>query len=166
MTKPIIAAVHGYALGGGFELALATDIIVATASAQFGITEGLVGAISGAGAVHRASRQLPLKVAMSLILTGRRMDTQEALRLGLVSELAEDREQLMVLAEKWANDILRCSPLFTRAVKAAVTAGLGWPLDVALETRYELIDQMSRSQDSREGGAAFRERRAPHWIGR
>lgn len=166
VTKPIIAAVHGYALGAGFELALSCDIILASETARFGMPEGRVGALSGAGVLHRLARQLPLKTAMALLLTGQQLSATDAHRLGLVSEVATDREGLVALAESWAADVQRCSPLYTRAVKQSVMSRLGWPLEIALSTRYPAIDAFGASEDAAEGRAAFRERRAPEWRGR
>ena len=164
VTKPVIAAVNGYCLGAAFELALACDLIVASDNAVFGFPEGRVNL--GTGVAHRAPRQLPLKVAMSLFLTGRHMGVEEALRLGLVSASADSHDELMALADKWANDVLQNSPLYTRAVKQAVMSRLGYPLDVAIDTRFPLAEQARASRDAAEGVAAFRERRSPQWTGR
>src|SRR5262249_11386184 len=107
--KPIIAAVNGVAFGGGTELVLAADIVVAADTARFGLTEPRVGVIAGAGGLLRLPRQIPLKRAMGLILTGGRLDAQEAYSLGLVNEVVPASE-LMQAAERWAGEILACSP--------------------------------------------------------
>ena len=103
--KPIIAAVNGYALGGGFEMALACDIIIAADHARVGLPEPRVGLMAGAGGVHRLPRMIPQKVAMGYILTGRHMTAQEALRWGIVNEVVPAAE-LMPTALKWAGEIL------------------------------------------------------------
>ena len=114
--KPIIAAVNGFALGGGLELALACDIIVAAEHAEVGLPEVRVGLVAGAGGVHRLPRHVPLKVAMGMMLTGRRIPAQEAYRIGLVNEVVP-QSKLMETAEGWASDILKGAPLSVRASK-------------------------------------------------
>ena len=114
--KPIIAAVNGFALGGGLELALACDIIVAADHAEVGLPEVRVGLVAGAGGVHRLPRHVPLKVAMGMMLTGRRIPAQEAYRIGLVNEVVP-QSKLMETAEGWASDILKGAPLSVRASK-------------------------------------------------
>ena len=109
-NKPIIAAVNGVAVGGGFEIALACDLIIAAEQARFGLPEPRVGLIAGAGGVHRLPQQIPLKQAMGLLLTGKQINAQEAYRLGLVNEVVAGPE-LLATAERWANEILECSPL-------------------------------------------------------
>ncbi len=108
--KPIIAAVNGFALGGGFEMALACDIIIAADHARLGLPEPRVGLIAGAGGVHRLPRMIPHKIAMGYILTGRHMTAQEAHQLGIVNEVVPASE-LMPTVDKWANDILECAPI-------------------------------------------------------
>src|SRR5204863_7503346 len=108
--KPILAAVNGYALGGGFEMALACDLIVAADHARLGLPEPRVGLMAGAGGVHRMARQVPLKLAMGLLLTGRLIQADEAYRIGLVNEVVPLAE-LMPTAERWAAEVLECAPL-------------------------------------------------------
>ena len=124
--KPILAAVNGYALGGGFEMALACDIIIAADHARLGLPEPRVGLMAGAGGVHRLPRMIPQKIAMGYILTGRHMTAQEAHRLGVVNEVVPLAE-LMPTAMKWANEILECAPISVRASKQAALMGLGHP---------------------------------------
>src|SRR3984893_16103902 len=129
--KPIIAAVNGFALGRGFEIALACDIIIAADHARFGLPEPRVGLIAGAGGVHRLPRQIPLKIAMSMMLTGRQITAEEACRLGLVNEVTASND-LLAAAERWAGEIMECAPLSIRATKEAAMGGLHMPLSQAL----------------------------------
>ncbi len=164
--KPIIAAVNGYALGGGLELAMACDIIVAAETAQLGLPEPRRGIMAGAGGVHRLPRQIPLKVAMGFMLTGRHMTAQEALRWGLVNEVVPAPE-LMAAAQRWAQAIMECAPLSVRATKQAALLGLDKPtLQEAIDGPYPMQQQLAASADAREGPRAFAERRKPAWTGR
>ena len=162
--KPLIAAVNGFALGGGFEMALACDIIIAAEHARFGLPEPTVGRMAGSG-VHRLPRQLPLKVAMGYLLTGKHMTSQEALRWGLVNQVVPLRE-LLPTAERWAQEIMSCAPLSVRATKEAAMRGLSMPLDQALNHQFYQSLLMGRSEDIVEGPKAFAEKRRPVWKGR
>jgi enoyl-CoA hydratase/carnithine racemase len=162
--KPIIAAVNGYALGGGLELAMACDIIIAADHAQLGLPEPRRGIMAGAGGVHRLPRQIPLKVAMGYMLTGRHMPVQEAYRWGLVNEIVPLAE-LMPTAERWAREILECAPLSIQATKQSAMQGLEMSLEEAYNATYEAVQRMTGSDDSREGPRAFAERRKPVWTG-
>jgi enoyl-CoA hydratase/carnithine racemase len=164
-VKPIIAAVNGYTLGGGFEMALACDIIIAADHAQFGLPEVRVGLIAGAGGVHRLPRMIPQKIAMGLMLTGRHMTAQEAQHWGIVNEVVP-LPDLMPTVMQWANDILACAPLSVRASKQAAMMGLGYPLDIALHMNYSESLHMYRSEDTVEGPRAFAEKRKPNWQAR
>ncbi len=163
--KPIIAAVNGYALGGGFEMALACDIIIAADHARVGLPEPRVGLMAGAGGVHRLPRMIPQKIAMGHILTGRHMTAADALRWGIVNEVVPLAE-LMPTTMKWANEILECAPLSIRASKQAAMMGLGHPLDLALAMNYTEALRMRRSEDTVEGPRAFAEKRKPNWKAR
>jgi len=165
LTKPMIAAVQGYALGGGFELAMCADIIVAADNAQFGLPETKVGIMGECGVMHRAIRQLPHRVAMALILSGERMPAKDALHHGLVNEVVEP-SKLMEAATRWAALINAASPLAVQAAKQAVLQRLDWPLEVALATRFEPIEAYACSADRDEGRKAFAEKRKPQWQGR
>ena len=164
--KPVIAAVNGFALGGGLELALAADIIVAVEDAQLGLPEPRRGLIAGGGGVHRLPRQIPLKVAMGYMLTGRHMSAARAAELGLVNEVVP-RAELQACVQGWVDDILACAPLAVRATKQAAMKGLehaslweAWQRDYAWELKRRV------SEDAVEGPLAFSEKRPPRWQGR
>lgn len=165
LKKPLIAAVQGFCVGGGFELAMCADIIVAAETAQFGLPETKVGIIGECGVVHRAMRQLPHHIAMAMILTGERIKADVAERFGLVNEVVPFAD-LAATAQKWADKINAASPLANQAAKAAALGRLGHPLEVALMTRFEEIEQYAESNDKREGELAGAERRKPVWTGR
>lgn len=165
LSKPIVARVDGYALGGGFELALACDLIVASDRSVFGLPEARLGLIPGAGGAFRLARQLPLKTAMGLLLTGRAFDAAEAWRLGLVNEVAPAAE-LDACVQDWAQDLARSAPLAVRAIKESVLRSLDLPLPEAFETHYRWEERRMRSADAREGPRAFAEKRDPVWQGR
>ncbi|WP_280443916.1 enoyl-CoA hydratase-related protein [Nocardia brasiliensis] len=162
ISKPIIAKVHGHVLGGGLELALACDIIVATTDATFGLPEARLGFVPGAGGVFRLTRQLPWHSAMGLLLTGRTLDAQRAFELGLINEVAS-REELDSCVAGWVDDILRCSPLAVRSIKEAATRSDGRTVESAFATRYRWEERRLRSTDPLEGPEAFSEGRAPGW---
>jgi enoyl-CoA hydratase/carnithine racemase len=163
--KPLIAAVNGYALGGGFEMVLACDIVVAADHARFGLPEPRVGLMAAAGGVQRLPRQIPQKIAMGMMLTGRHITAQEAHSLGLVNEVVPLGE-LMAAARRWAAEILECSPLAVRATKQAALVGLDLPLGPAITNQYYAFQQMMLSQDLLEGPKAFAEKRKPQWKGK
>lgn len=165
LRKPLIAAVQGYCLGGGFELAMCADLIVAAETAQFGLPETKVGIIGECGVVHRAIRQLPHRIAMALILTGERMPAQDAERYGLVNQVVPAAD-LAAAADAWAAKISAASPLAVQAAKHAVLARAADPLEVALATRFEPIEAYANSEDVHEGRRAFAEKRKPVWTGR
>jgi crotonobetainyl-CoA hydratase len=165
LKKPLIAAVHGFVLGGGFEFAMCADIIVAADNTQFGLPETRVGIIGECGVVHRAVRQLPYRIGLAMALTGERMPASEAYRLGLINELVEPAN-LMPAAGAWADKLNASSPLAVQAAKHAALARLGYPLDVALSTKFEPIEAYAFSQDKDEGRRAFAEKRKPEWTGR
>ncbi len=162
--KPIIAAVNGFALGGGFELALACDIIIAADHAEVGLPEPRVGLVAGAGGVHRLPRHIPLKIAMGMLLTAKRIPILEAQRLGLINEVVPLAD-LMSTAERWANEILEVAPLSARASKQMAMSGLGWPLDIAMSRNYTEYQKAAASEDFLEGPRAFAEKRKPNWKG-
>ncbi|MCZ6464827.1 MAG: enoyl-CoA hydratase-related protein [Proteobacteria bacterium] len=164
--KPVIAAVNGVALGGGFEIALACDLIIASENASFGLPEPRVGLAAAAGGMHRLPRQIGLKNAMGMLLTGRRIDAQEALRLGIVNEVVPAAE-LLPAARRWAEQILECAPLSVRASKQCAQDGLAHAsLQEAMESRYEAMITMVKGEDFIEGPRAFAEKRKPSWKGK
>jgi enoyl-CoA hydratase/carnithine racemase len=165
LAKPVIAAVNGWAMGGGCEMALASDIVIAADHAQFGLPEPKVGLIAGAGGVHRLPRQIPLKRAMGMILTGKPISAQTAYEWGLVNEVVP-LDALIPTAERWANDIMACSPLSVRASKEASMKGLDMSLESAVATRFPGFQQLMQSEDFIEGPRAFAEKREPQWKGR
>ena len=161
--KPIIAAVNGYALGGGLETAMACDIIIAAEHAELGLPEPRVGLYAGAGGVFRLPRHVPPKIALGMMLTARRISAQEAHRIGLVNEVVPLAD-LMPTAERWANEILECAPLSVRASKQMAYQGLDWPLDVAMSRNYSEAQKHNASADRIEGPRAFSEKRQPNWT--
>lgn len=165
LRKPLIAAVQGLALGGGFELALCADVIVAASNASFGMPEAKLGLIGEAGVVHRLSRQLPSRIASGMILAGERLSADAALRFGVVNEVVEAAE-LEAAAAGWAKRIAAVSPLVAQAAKQAMREGEGRPLNEALARRYDLIEQFQHSRDRQEATDAFLAHREPHWLGR
>jgi enoyl-CoA hydratase/carnithine racemase len=165
LRKPLVAAVQGYALGGGFELAMCADVIVAADTAQFGLPETKAGIMGECGVMHRAMRQLPYRLALTMILTGDRLPAKDALAFGLVNEVVEPAA-LLDAASRWAEKIMGAAPLAVQAAKAAALQRLDWPLEVALATRFEPIEAYAFSQDRQEGAKAFAEKRKPQWSGR
>jgi len=164
-TKPIIAAVNGIAVGGGFELALACDIIVAAEHAEFGFPEPRIGRTAMDGGMHRLARHVPLKVAMGMLMTARRISAAEGWRVGLVNEIVPAAD-LQAAARRWAGQILECAPLSVQGTKAAVMAGLALPLPAATALVPAALARSMGSEDHTEGVNAFLERRVPKWSGR
>lgn len=165
LKKPMVAAVQGFCVGGGFELAMCADIIVAAENAQFGLPETRHGIIGECGVVHRAVRQLPYHIAMAMILTGERINAAAAAQYGLANEVVP-LENLAGAAAEWAAKINKAAPRANQAAKAAVNGRLGHPLEVALMTRFEEIEQYAESDDVKERNAAGAEGRKPVWTGR
>jgi len=166
LDKPLIAAVNGWAMGGGFETALACDIIVAAENALFALPEPRVGLIAGGGGVHRLPRMIPRKKAMGMILTGRRVGAREGFELGFVTEVVP-QGQALEAAKRWAAQILECSPKAVRASKQAAYRGLDEPsLERAMRTVFPAQQENLDSQDYVEGPKAFAEKRRPDWQNR
>jgi dehydration protein DpgD len=165
MVKPVVAKVRGYALGGGFELALACDVVVAAQDATFALPEATLGLVAGAGGVFRLSRQIPVKVAMGHLLTGRRLDARRAYQLGLVNEVVPAAD-LDECAEGWVADIVRAAPLAVQAVKQVVARSATLPIEEAFAATYPAEERRRNSQDAAEGVLAFAEHRPPRWLAR
>lgn len=167
LYKPVIAAVNGLCLGGGAEIVAACDLAVASDRAVFGFPEPRVGlAALGGGALQRLARDMPLKDAMRLILTGSSISAQEALRVSLVNEVVP-HERLMEAAFALADEILACAPLAVQASKQVMLQSLDLPdLASALSATYEAAERMLASEDAVEGPRAFTEKRPPRWSGR
>lgn len=165
LCKPVIAAVNGAAMGGGFEIALACDIVVASSNAIFSLPEPKVGIAALAGGIQRLPREIGLKRAMGMLLTGRRVSAAEGLVMGFVNEVADDA---LGAARQWASEILSCSPLSVWATKEAVHKGFTIPVEQALVEQWEYpwMKAVLVSEDYVEGPLAFAEKRAPKWKGR
>jgi enoyl-CoA hydratase/carnithine racemase len=164
--KPVIAAVNGVAMGGGFEIALASDLIVASENAVFALPEPRVGLAALAGGVHRLPRQIGLKQAMGMLLTGRRVSAEEGLALGFVNEVVPLAE-LMSAARRWADQIVECAPLSVRGSKQAAMQGMAHgAVEDASAAKYDQLRLMMKSADYVEGPRAFAEKRKPTWQGK
>jgi enoyl-CoA hydratase/carnithine racemase len=165
LWKPVIAAVNGYCLAGGFETALACDIIIAAEHAQFGMPEPRWGLDAGPTGYHRLVRQIPTKVAMEMLLTGKFITARRAQELGLVNDVVP-LEELIPAAERCANEILECAPLSIRGTKQAAYSGLDHPLEIAARLGFEERIKSAASEDRIEGPRAFAAKRLPVWKGR
>jgi enoyl-CoA hydratase/carnithine racemase len=162
-NKPIIAAIDGFALGGGLEMAIACDMRVATARSRFGMPEPRAGLLGVYGLDH-LSRVMPLGEALRLQLTGGQMSAERAHTVGLVQELAHDRDQMFGKAAALALEIARCSPPAVRAIRHIVTTGVGLPIRSAEKLSEPYRDTIHSSADALEGVTAFLEKRSPRWV--
>ncbi len=162
--KPLIAAIEGFAVAGGLEVALACDLIVAARGARLGIPEVKRGLVAAAGALLRLPRRIPYHVAMELALTGEPIVAERAAELGLVNRLAEPGEALTVAFEL-AAQIAANGPLALAASKRILVEAPGWPLEQQWTRQGEIAGPAIASEDAREGSRAFTEKRAPVWRG-
>ena len=163
--KPMIAAINGYCLAGGLELALCCDIRIAAEHATFGLPEPTRAIIPGAGGTQRLPRAVPLAFAMEVMFTGSRFDAPTALRFGLVSRVVP-ADQLMPTVEEVAGKVLECGPLAIRAIKQAVLQGRQMTLEEGLKLEAQLSEAVFRTEDAREGPTAFTQKRKPEYKGR
>ncbi|MFI7440908.1 crotonase/enoyl-CoA hydratase family protein [Nonomuraea indica] len=163
-VKPLVAAVEGYALAGGFELALACDVIVASAQATFGLPEPRRGLVAGAGGIMRLPRRIPYHVAMEIALTGDHYPATRLYELGLVNRITEPGAALEGALEL-ARKIAANAPLALAATKKVVIESQDWPLEEMFERQGAIINPVFMSKDAMEGAAAFAEKRAPRWSG-
>lgn len=168
--KPIIAAVNGICFGGGFEVALACDVIIAAENALFGLPEPKIGTAAVATGMHRLVREIGLKPALALLLTGDSFDANRAKALGLVTDVVS-ADEVLDTAIAMANRIMRCAPLAVRATKQCVLRGLdyaGVPEAQRAQEQgvFPAIKTMFESEDIQEGLNAFLEKRRPHWQAR
>lgn len=168
LDKPVIAAVRGVCLGGGFEIALACDLIIAGRTASFGLPEPRVGAVALGGGLHRLARQIGQKQAMGMVLGCQRVDPVAGERLGFVNEVVDD-EALDAAVARWCATLLEAAPLSLRASKEAMLRGLDEPSladALARQMDYPAFRRWRDAEDTAEGPRAFAEKRTPVWKGR
>jgi len=164
LDVPVIARVNGHALGGGLEMALGCDLIIAAEDATFGLPEARVGRLPLDGGMTLLQRQVPFHQAMGMLLTGRRISAAEALRIGLINEVVP-RAELDSVVKRWVNDILSCAPLSVRAIKQVARRTAHLTAREAQAARLPAVIAALRSKDSEEGVRAFVEKRKPVWRG-
>lgn len=161
----MIARVNGFALGGGFEMVLGCDIVVACDEASFGLPEALVGRLPLDGGMTLLQRQIPHRIALGMLLTGQRITAKRALEIGLINEVVP-RAELDAAVARWASQILACAPLSVQAIKQVVRQTAAMSPQQAQALRLPALVAALQSEDSTEGVRAFQERRKPVWRGR
>ena len=162
---PVIARVNGHALGGGFEMVLGCDIVIAAQEAGFGLPEPRVGRLPLDGGMVLLARQIPYRHAMGMLLTGRRISAAQALEWGIVNEVVP-RAELDAAVDRWVADVVACAPLSLRAIKQTVRRTAQLAATEAQALRLPALIECLQSADGEEGVRAFREKRAPAWTGR
>ncbi|HEX2556449.1 MAG TPA: enoyl-CoA hydratase-related protein [Microvirga sp.] len=165
LDVPVIARVNGHAMGGGFEMVLGCDIVIAAEEASFALPEARVGRMPLDGGMTLLQRQIPFRQAMGILLTGRRVPAREAHAMGLVNEVVP-RAGLDAAVERWAAEVLACAPLSVRAIKQVVRRTAHMTAREAQAARLPALVEALRSADSQEGVRAFVEKRRPVWTGR
>jgi enoyl-CoA hydratase/carnithine racemase len=163
--KPLIAACNGLTYGGGLELALACDMVIASGNATFALPEATVGLIPGGGGTQRLPRLIPRRIAAEMLFTGKPIDAQEAYRIGLANKVVP-RDQLMTAAKKLAETICQAAPLAVRTAKEAMMRGLDTSLEEGLRLEDDLQRYIMSTKDFEEGITAFREKRKPKFEGK
>jgi len=163
--KPMIAAINGYCLAGGLEMALACDLRVASETAQFGLSEVTRGIIPGASGTQRLPRLIPFGPALELLLTGRRFDAQWAYRYGLVNYVVPP-DQVLDKAIELAEEICANAPVSVRLIKEAAYRGMDLPLEEGMKLEADQFRRVIQTEDAREGPLAFAQKRKPVWKGR
>ncbi|KUP97818.1 crotonase/enoyl-CoA hydratase family protein [Thermobifida cellulosilytica] len=163
--KPLIAAVEGYALAGGFEIVLSCDLIVASSEAKFGLPEVKRGLTAAAGGLLRLQHRIPYHLAMELVLTGRMWPATEAAEVRLVNRLTEPGKAFEAALDL-AEEVAANAPLALAASKQVLVNSVDWPLDTQFERQEEYVDPVRKSADAKEGALAFVEKREPRWTGR
>ena len=165
LDVPVLARVNGHALGGGLEMVLGCDLVVAAEEATFGLPEPRVGRLPLDGGMVLLQRQIPQRLAMGMLLTGRRVSAQVAAEYGLINEVVP-RAELDRAVERWLAEILECAPLSLRAIKQSARRTAHLAAAEAQAMRLPAIVEALQSSDAAEGPRAFREKRKPAWTGR
>jgi len=165
LNVPVIARVNGFALGGGMEMVLGCDIVVACEEASFGLPEALVGRMPLDGGMTLLQRQVPFRKAMAMMLTGKRISAQEALDMGLINQVVP-RTGLDDAVQRWVNDLLACAPLSLQAIKQVVRLTGTMTPTQAHAMRLPAVVAALQSEDANEGVLAFQQKRKPQWSGR
>lgn len=164
LCKPVISAVNGFAIAGGMEIVLATDIRIASENAKFGLQEAKWGLFPMGGSTVRLPRQIPYCKAMEIMLTGELISAEEALSIGLINRIVPG-ERLVEEVNEIADRIVRNGPFSLRNIKKSVTRCMGLTLEEGLKTEYQLGREVFESKDAKEGALAFMEKRDPKFIG-